>query len=522
MKRDLEFMTSDVSAGTIFRAPTVLAVVLAVGGILALFWQTAQSIVAIWIRSETFAHGFVVIPICIWLVWRKRIDIASLQAKPWWPGLAAVFASGALWLVAATADVQSVKQFALAFMVDCAIVTVVGLGVARALAFPLVFLLFAIPTGEFLMPMLIDRTADFTVAAIRVSGVPVYREANTIFIPSGTWSVVEACSGIRYLIASVMVGTIYSAVVYRSTLRRALFMVASVVVPIVANWIRAYMIVMLGHLSNNKLAVGVDHLIYGWIFFGLVMALLFWIGSTWQEYDVPAQLPRAAPDVTATIEGVSQRNFYLAAIGSIVAAAVWHPLDAAVSHTVATSVPNLRPVSGAHDWTPSQTKIADWKPEYQGYVAELQQTFVSTSREVGLYVAYYRNQSKGRELVTSTNALASSTNRSWNMIASGSEPVVWVRDIVDARRAELRGQAARLDVFLLYWIAGRVTSNDYIAKVWLAWSKLTGSGEDSALIVIYAPTQSASGVSRESVRSFVQDMSPEIERALTAARESGH
>jgi exosortase A len=233
MKRDLEFMTSDVSAGTIFRAPTVLAVVLAVGGILALFWQTAQSIVAIWIRSETFAHGFVVIPICIWLVWRKRIDIASLQAKPWWPGLAAVFASGALWLVAATADVQSVKQFALAFMVDSAIVTVVGLGVARALAFPLVFLLFAIPTGEFLMPMLIDRTADFTVAAIRVSGVPVYREANTIFIPSGTWSVVEACSGIRYLIASVMVGTIYSAVVYRSPSTRCSWWHLSP--PIVAN-----------------------------------------------------------------------------------------------------------------------------------------------------------------------------------------------------------------------------------------------------------------------------------------------
>ena len=522
MKRDLEFIASDVAARAIFRAPAMLAVVLAVGGILALFWQTAQSIVAIWIRSETFAHGFVVIPICIWLVWRKRIDIASLSAEPWWPGLAAVFASGALWLVAATADVQSVKQFALAFMVDSAIVTVVGLGVARALAFPLAFLLFAVPTGEFLMPMLMDRTADFTVAAIRVSGVPVYREANTIFIPSGTWSVVEACSGIRYLIASVMVGTIYSAVVYRSAVRRALFMVASVVVPIVANWIRAYMIVMLGHLSNNKLAVGVDHLIYGWIFFGFVMGLLFWIGSMWQENDVPAQLPRVAPDVSATIKTVPRRNFYLAALGAIVAGVVWYPIDAAVSRNVAAGVPDLRPLPGAHDWAPSQRKIADWKPEYEGYAAELQQTFESNSREVGLYVAYYRNQSKGRELVTSNNALVSSGNRSWRIIASGSEPVVWIRDIVDAKRAELRGRTTRLDVFLLYWIAGRVTSNDYVAKVWLAWSKLTGSGEDSALIVIYAPTQSVSDVSRESVRSFVQDMSPEIERALTAARESGH
>ena len=82
-----------------------------------------------------------------------------------------------------------------------------------------------------------------------------------------------------------MVGTIYVAVAYRSTLRRALFIVASILVPIVANWLRAYMIIMLGHLSNNKIAVGVDHIIYGWIFFGVVMMLLFWVGSFWQEAD---------------------------------------------------------------------------------------------------------------------------------------------------------------------------------------------------------------------------------------------
>ena len=54
-----------------------------------------------------------------------------------------------------------------------------------------------------------------------------------------------------------------------------MFIAASIVVPIVANWLRAYMIVMIGHLSNNKYAVGVDHLIYGWVFFGVVMMLLF-------------------------------------------------------------------------------------------------------------------------------------------------------------------------------------------------------------------------------------------------------
>src|SRR5207302_659360 len=122
------------------------------------------------------------------------------------------------------------------------------------LVFPLAFLLFAVPAGELLIPTLIEWTADFTYHAIRLSGVPMYREGNHFILPTGYWSIVEACSGIRYIIASLMVGTIYAAVAYRSALRRALFIAASILVPIVANWLRAYMIVMLGHLSNNKLA----------------------------------------------------------------------------------------------------------------------------------------------------------------------------------------------------------------------------------------------------------------------------
>ena len=102
--------------------------------------STAASIVAIWWRSETFAHGFVVIPICLWFVWRKRAELALTPARPWWPGLCSSLARRrCCGSSAAAADVQACKQFALAFMLQAAIVTIVGLRVARVLAFPLAF-----------------------------------------------------------------------------------------------------------------------------------------------------------------------------------------------------------------------------------------------------------------------------------------------------------------------------------------------------------------------------------------------
>ena len=164
---------------------------------------------------------------------------------------------------------------------------------ARAWRFRSRFLFFAVPFGEFVVPKLMDWTADFTVWAVAASGVPVFREGNNFIIPSGRWSVVEACSGVRYLIASLVVGTLYAYLTYRSLLRRVVFIGISIVVPLVANWLRAYMIVMIGHLSSNRLAVGVDHIIYGWVFFGVVMMALFWVAGYWRE-DLAPSAPSAA------------------------------------------------------------------------------------------------------------------------------------------------------------------------------------------------------------------------------------
>ena len=94
---------------------------------------------------------------------------------------------------------------------------------------------------------------------------------------------VEACSGIRYLIASMTLGTLYAYLNYDSTQRRLLFIALSAIVPIVANGLRAFLIVMIGHHSDMKLATGVDHLVYGWLFFGVVMFFLFSLGALFSE-----------------------------------------------------------------------------------------------------------------------------------------------------------------------------------------------------------------------------------------------
>src|SRR5487761_1940636 len=266
----------------------LLLLIAACLGILLIYRPTAESLVAIWERSETFAHGFLILPISLFLIWRKRRELAQLTPSPDVLGLVVLAAAGAAWLVAAAGQVQVVQQYALVTMLVAVVIAVTGREVARTIAFPLGFLFLGVPIGEALIPPLMNWTAHFTVVALRLTGIPVFEEGTFFTIPSGHWSVVEGCSGLRYLIASITVGVLFAYLNYSGLRKRLWFILASIIVPIIANGLRAYMIVMIADLSDMKLALGVDHLIYGWLFFGLVMLLLFWVGSFWRD-PLPAE-----------------------------------------------------------------------------------------------------------------------------------------------------------------------------------------------------------------------------------------
>lgn len=506
---------ASAAAGSVLvRQAPLLAVALASIGILLVYADTVVSMAAIWQRSDTFAHGWLVVPICLWLAWRDRDALAASPARPWLPALAAVAAAGAVWLVAALADVIALRQFALVFMLQAAIIAVAGLAVARAAAFPLAFLLFAVPFGEFLLPAMIDMTADFTVAALRISGVPVYREGNHFVIPSGSWSVVEACSGLRYLIASMMIGVLYAAISYRSRARKAAFIAASIVVPLVANWLRAYMIVMLGHLSDNTVAVGVDHLIYGWLFFGVVMGLLFWVGSFWAEDTHPARV-EGARQAAAALQAPAAR-FYAMAVLAIVVAALWRPLYAGIVPAPIATPVRLAPVAALGTWSATGQLPATWIPNYSGFSADARQAFVSQGETAGVYVAYYRDQRKGRELVTTANQLVLPREDRWSELTSGSADVALGGETRTVWRAKIAGARGRLVAYRLYWVDGRLAASDAMAKALLARSRLTGGTGDAALVVVYAAEREGRDVAREALEALW----PSIEQALVATRAS--
>ncbi|HAY10738.1 MAG TPA: exosortase A, partial [Thauera sp.] len=214
--------------------------------------------------------------------------------------------------------------------------------------------------GEFMFPSMMDWTANFIIWAVRASGVPVYAEGYNLVIPSGRWEVVEGCSGVRYLMASVVVGSLFAYLNYTSTRRRLIFVAASIVLPVFANWLRAYGIVMLGHLTDNKLAAGADHLIYGWVFFGIIIMILFWVGSRWQE---PEESAPAAPVSTPTTAGTARAGRAGWLVAAVVVVSMWNPVLAFIDRQGQHGPVAFAAFSLPATWQPaSAASLPEWEP----------------------------------------------------------------------------------------------------------------------------------------------------------------
>jgi len=126
----------------------------------------------------------------------------------------------------------------------------------------------------------------------------------------------------------------------------------------------------------------------------------------------------------------------------------------------------------------------------------------------------FRGQGKGHELVTSRNALVLPGNAQWHELSHGNAEVRWLGVPETAVRSEIGGRDGRLVAYRLYWIDGTLTSSDYAAKALLAWSKLRGHGDDSAVIVSYA----APVPGRDPAREVLEAIAPQIDGTLRSAQ----
>jgi EpsI family protein len=253
-------------------------------------------------------------------------------------------------------------------------------------------------------------------------------------------------------------------------------------------------------------------MLFGWVFFGAVIIVLFWFASFWRDAeDGGAVIERSLmPSSRGLITGT--------AAGAVALAAAW-PLYAA--HLDRSSAERdsleLAAVPAVGGWTSDAASLTEWRPHYVGAAASRFTVYRKGENAVALYIGYYRDQRQGAELIGWQNAIVQSENRAWASAGESARSVELESGALRVRETRLRGAGQRLLVWDWYRISGRDTSNPYLAKALLARDRLIGRGDDSAAVVLAAPYGARPGEGAQALAEFARDMLPAIHATLIAA-----
>jgi exosortase len=261
-------------------APLVVGACMALLGVL--YFSTLGSLVAAWSR-DPFGHGFIVVPGVIYLVWRRRARLMTLQPVATAGALPVLAIVSLAWLLGKAGDIHGLQHLAVLAMPVVVTWAVVGSAVVQALAFPFGLLLFALPIDDALAGSLQTMTASVVATMLRYSGVSAVLDRHFIATTATTWDVTEACGGIHYVIAGLAVGYIYAGLVYHSWRHRAAFAAASLLIPFVGNCLRVYATILLDEAGATAVVDGTAHYAFGLLVFAGMITVLVITCGRWHE-----------------------------------------------------------------------------------------------------------------------------------------------------------------------------------------------------------------------------------------------
>ncbi|MGB0748678.1 MAG: exosortase A [Magnetospiraceae bacterium] len=267
-----------------------------------LYWGALSSMAVIWWNTTSYQHCMLVVAVVAIMILLRRRVIAQANPRLNLFGALIVFAASIGWLLGWSAGANIVQHFAMVLLFQGLVLALYGWQVTRRMAFPMFYLYFAVPVGDVLIAPLQSITADIVVYALQVLGVPVFREGYLIQTPSADFHVAEACSGLKYLVSFVALSALLAGVFFRTTWKRLVVLVFGVIVPILANMVRATAVVLTVIYSDGEYGAGQDHIQAGRVLYAAILLGFIFICARFMEAKPLSadSVPAFAPPLPAT------------------------------------------------------------------------------------------------------------------------------------------------------------------------------------------------------------------------------
>lgn len=453
-----------------------LAVVLVGVAVCAVLWPTTLSLYARWIRmDEAYSHGFLLLLAVLVLI----------AQQPWpeqaggrrWPWLLAMLPVALLWWVGHLADIILFEQLCLPLLWLFGVGAIWSTTAVRAFAFPILFLYFAIPIWDHLVPLLVDTAVHVVSFLVARTDIPVMMQGNQIEIPSGVITVADGCSGERYLVVGLAFGTLAARLYFSRTSWRALIIVLALVLGLVTNWLRIYLLVLIGYATEMKSSLMHDHELFGFVLFAIIFAFLVWLIRAHSDQPAPAPVRRPPAQLQSSGPGT---------VAWLMLLALPH-----VSASLLTSGPVVAPPALPQV---AATKVA-WplgQPLFRHRnEARLEQSWQLSEQPAVWLQLTHTGFGEARDLFPYSTLLL---RDDWVLV---SQRLIRDGDGYQGRELQLRGRYAGERYLVRYFLAvgDMVTTNPYLAKLAEIPARLDGTPVGTRLaLMAHCPLQDCSAV----------------------------
>ena len=252
---------------------------LLIGVLILLYASVLKLLVWQWYNDPDYSHGFLVPVLSAFLIWQRRDKLAAIPRRPSPWGMVIVLGSLGLLVLGSLGAELSMARVSMLGTICGLIVWFAGGAILRAMAFPLAFLLFAIPIpvvvyNEVVFPLQLIASRFATRVLEMLNLFPIMREGNVLLLPGLHLEVVEACSGIRSLMSLLALAAGYGYLVERSIPVRCFLIVAMVPLAIISNGTRVMITALMANYIGPQAAEGFMHEFSGWVIF-VVATILF-------------------------------------------------------------------------------------------------------------------------------------------------------------------------------------------------------------------------------------------------------
>ena len=261
-------------------------VALAYGNVLLWLWRA-------WTTDPYFGHGLLVAPVAAFFAWRSRDAFMIDETQtPSALRLLATLPAALLYVGGIVYHETFLLAYSLVALLAGVAIVLLGIGRARAVAWPLGLLLFAIPPpGLVAVGATLQWIAVGSASVVmRAFGAPFEQDGLILSAGGATFEVAPLCSGLSGCISILFAGSVLAALSPLRPRGRALLVALAVPLVLLANAIRIALLVVVGARYGTGASEGILHATSDVVLFLLALAALIGIRA-WMMTRVPQRRP---------------------------------------------------------------------------------------------------------------------------------------------------------------------------------------------------------------------------------------